>query len=139
MQTLSAGTRAAQTAICWPDDTLVTGESVVEVALLGGAGYRVDPGMNRGTITITEDDDCANPGAHTLDMPIGGNLNTTCVCRTRAVAAELYPGLVQLANGNPWDHTVDDYYVTINGNRALRSSTDSSNSCPESPDQGPGS
>ncbi len=33
MQTLSAGTKAAQTAICWPDDTLMAGDSVVEVAL----------------------------------------------------------------------------------------------------------
>ncbi|MCY4148771.1 MAG: hypothetical protein OXF73_05390, partial [Gammaproteobacteria bacterium] len=60
-------------------------------------------------------------------------MNNTCVCRTRAVAARLYPGSVSGIT-----HTIDDYYVTINGNRSLRSSTDRSNYCPQSPYQGPG-
>ncbi|MCY4148537.1 MAG: hypothetical protein OXF73_04155 [Gammaproteobacteria bacterium] len=38
----SAGTGAAGTAICWPDDTLVTGDSEVEVVLLAGSGYLVE-------------------------------------------------------------------------------------------------
>ncbi|MCY4147945.1 MAG: hypothetical protein OXF73_01055 [Gammaproteobacteria bacterium] len=126
--------------ICWADDHLVTGDSEVEVVIVGGAGYQVSPDRDRNsfTFTITEDDDCANPGSDTLYMPIGGNMNNTCVCRTRAVAAELYPGSVKQADGQDWDHNLDDYYVTINGNRSLRSSTDRSNYCPESPYQGPG-
>ncbi len=124
--------------ICWRNDHLVTGDSEVEIVIVGGAGYRVDPARNSLVFTIIEDDDCANPGNHTVYVPVGGNMNNTCVCRTRAVAAELYPGSVQQADGQDWDHTIDDYYVTINGNRSLRSSTDYSNYCPESPYQGPG-
>ena len=124
--------------ICWRNDHLDTGDSEVEVVIVGGAGYRVNPAKNSIIFTITEDDDCANPGNRTVYVPIGGNMNNTCVCRTRAVAAELYPGSVQQADGTDWDHSIDDYYVTINGNRSLRSSNDSSNYCPESPYQGPG-
>ena len=94
--------------------------------------------MNSGTITITEDDDCASPDDRTLYMPIGGNMNNTCVCRTRAVAAALHPGSVKQADGEDWDHRLDDYYVTINGNLSLRSSTDYSRYCLQSPYQGPG-
>ena len=125
--------------ICWRNDHLVTGDSEVEIVIVGGAGYRVDPSRNGLVFTIVEDDDCANPGSDTLYVPMGGNMNNTCVCRTRAVAAELYPGSVKQADGQDWDHTVDDYYVTINGNRSLRSSNDQSRYCPESPYQGPGS
>ncbi len=125
--------------ICWRNDHLDTGDSVVEIVIVGGAGYRVDPTRNSLRFTIKEDDDCANPGNRTVYVPIGGNMNNTCVCRTRAVAAELYPGSVKQADGQDWNHTVDDYYVTINGNRSLRSSNDQSNYCPESPYQGPGS
>ena len=124
--------------ICWKNDYLDTGDSEVEIVIVGGSGYRVSPNNNSFTFTIVEDDDCANPGDNTVYVPIGGNMNNTCVCRTRAVAAELYPGSVQQADGQDWDHTVDDYYVTINGNRSLRSSNDQSNYCPESPYQGPG-
>ncbi len=124
--------------ICWRNDHLDTGDSEVEIFIVGGAGYRVDPTRNSLRFTIKEDDDCANPGNRTVYVPIGGNMNNTCVCRTRAVAAELYPGSVKQADGQDWNHTVDDYYVTINGNRSLRSSNDQSNYCPESPYQGPG-
>ncbi len=113
--------------------------SAVEVVIVGGAGYRVMPGKNRIRFTITEDNDCANPGNRTVYVPVGGNFNTLCVHRTRAVAARLYPGTVRQADGTDWDHTLDDYYVTINDNRSLRSSTDSSNYCLESSCQGPGS
>ncbi|MCY4151260.1 MAG: hypothetical protein OXE94_03360, partial [Aestuariivita sp.] len=65
--------------ICWADDHLVTGDSEVEVVIVGGAGYQVNPAANSFTVTITEDDDCANPGSDTLYMPIGGNMNNTCV------------------------------------------------------------
>ncbi len=129
----------SQDPICWKNDHLDTGDSVVEVVMVGGAGYRVNPVGNSVTFTIEEDDDCANPGNETVYVPIGGNMNNTCVCRTRQVAAELYPGSVQQADGSDWDHSIDDYYVTINGNRSLRSSRDTSNYCPESPYQGPGS
>ncbi len=120
--------------ICWRNDHLDTGDSVVEIVIVNGAGYRVSPTQNSITFTIKEDDDCANPGNRTVYVPIGGNMNNTCVCRTRAVAASLYPGSVTGIT-----HTIDDYYVSINGNRSLRSSTDRSNYCPESPYQGPGS
>ena len=125
--------------ICWRNDFLDTGDSEVEIVIVGGNNYRVDPLRNSLVFTIKEDDDCANPGNRTVYVPIGGNMNNTCVCRTRAVAAQLYPGSVQQADGSDWTHTVDDYYVTINGNRSLRSSNDQSNYCPESPYQGPGS
>ena len=123
--------------ICWRNDHLDTGDSVVEVVIVGGVGYQTDPTANSVTFTITEDDDCANPGDRTVYVPVNGNMNNTCVCRTRAVAAELYPGSVKQANGQDWNHTLDDYYVTINGNRSLRSSRDSSRYCPDSPYQGP--
>ncbi len=135
---LNVGTRDDETAICWQDDTLATGDSVVEVFLVNGSGYRVNPNMNRGTFTITDDDVCGTPSSimdagGTLYMPMGGNMNRTCVCRTRRSAATLYPGSVPSIT-----HNIDDYYVTINGNRSLRSSRDQSNYCPESPYQGPG-
>ncbi len=119
--------------ICWRNDHLDTGDSEVEIVIVGGVGYRVNPTRNSLRFTILEDDDCANPGNRTVYVPIGGNMNNTCVCRTRAVAAELYPGSVEGVA-----HRIDDYYVTINGNRSLRSSNDQSNYCPESPYQGPG-
>jgi len=119
--------------ICWRNDHLDTGDSVVEIVIVNGAGYRVNPTQNSLTFTIREDDDCANPGNRTVYVPIGGNMNNTCVCRTRQVAAQLYPGSVTGIT-----HTIDDYYVTINGNRSLRSSTDRSNYCLQSPYQGPG-
>ena len=119
--------------ICWKNDHLDTGDSEVEIVIVGGTGYRVNPAANSLSFTIREDDHCESPGNRTVYVPIGGNMNNTCVCRTRAVAARLYPGSVSGIT-----HTIDDYYVTINGNRSLRSSTDRSNYCPESPYQGPG-
>ncbi|MCY4226604.1 MAG: hypothetical protein OXF20_02710 [Gammaproteobacteria bacterium] len=124
--------------ICWKNDHLDTGDSEVEIVIVGGTGYRVNPARNSLSFTIREDDHCESPGNRTVYVPIGGNMNNTCVCRTRAVAARLYPGSVKQADGQDWTHSLADYYVTINGNRSLRSSTDYSRYCLQSPYQGPG-
>ena len=118
--------------ICWKNDNLDTGDSEVEIVIVGGVGYRVNPNRNSLRFTIVEDDDCANPGERTVYVPIGGNMNNTCVCRTQTVAEGLYPDqrAARQASGAEWSPSVKDY---------LRSTADHSNYCPESPYQGPGS
>ena len=104
--------------ICWKNDYLVTGDSEVEIVIVGGVGYRVNPNRNSLRFTIVEDDDCANPGEHTVYVPIGGNMNNTCVCITK-------------------DKVIANYGETesyLKSSRHWR--TDSTNYCPESPYQG---
>ena len=105
--------------ICWADDHLVTGDSEVEVVIVGGAGYQVNPAANSFTVTITEDDDCANPGDHRVYVPIGGNMNNTCVCITKAkFIADSGESESYLKTAHKWR-------------------TYSTKYCPESPYQGP--
>ncbi|MCY4304152.1 MAG: hypothetical protein OXC62_05140 [Aestuariivita sp.] len=105
--------------VCWADDHLVTGDSEIEVVIVGGAGYQVNPAANSFTVTITEDDDCANPGDHTVYVPIGGNMNNTCKCITKAkFIADSGESESYLKSAHKWR-------------------TYSTNYCAESPYQGP--
>jgi len=49
------------TGLCFKDDTLDTGPSVVEVVIANGPGYTVHPDRGRIEFTITDNDDCATP------------------------------------------------------------------------------
>ena len=97
--------RAVQThgspgPLCWKDDYLVTGDSEVEVFIVGGSGYWVNPASNSVRFTIKENDDCTMPGNDLLYKPINGN--NTCLCATEAKAKEYDLKPHKMCPDSPW-------------------------------------
>ncbi len=115
---------------CFPDDRLITDDSVIEVVLMPGNGYTINPDMRSVLLTVEDDSEeqCANM-AHITRMGgllykvRGGNLNDTCVCanQSRVVAAGIADG-------------ESESYATT----ALTWRTDSTNYCSDSPYRRPG-
>ena len=87
--------------LCWKDDYLVTGDSEVEVFIVGGSGYWVNP-ASRVRFTIKEDDDCTRPGDDLLYKPINGNFNRMCLCATAAKAKEYDLKPHKMCPESPW-------------------------------------
>ena len=98
----SVQTTGSPGPLCWKDDHLVTGDSEVEIFIVGGSGYWVNPASNSVRFTIKEDDDCTMPGDDLLYKPINGNLNNTCLCATEAKAMEYGLKPHKMCPDSPW-------------------------------------
>ena len=97
-----AQTNGSPGPLCWKDDYLVTGDSEVEVFIVGGSGYWVNPASNSIRFTIKEDDVCATPGENLLYKPMNGSLNDMCLCATEMKAMELNLKPHEMCSDSPW-------------------------------------
>ncbi len=76
---------------CFPNDLLVTGDSVVRVVLMGGMGYTINPNMRSVDITVrdTPGESCATPssapgGKYYMPHPQGGLAWGVCTCAAKS-------------------------------------------------------
>lgn len=117
-------------SLCFPDDRLITGESMIRVVLMGGSGYTVNPDMAAVDVRINDDasDACDNPdgimnSGGIIYKVLNGNLNDMCVCANQSKVVA-----TGIADGE------EESYATT----ALKWRTDSTDYCPNSPCQRPG-
>ncbi len=79
----------ASTGLCWGDDNLATGDSLVEVVVLNGPGYTVHPTKGRKSFTIRDNDSCSNPTAATGGVVYRMNGSSTCICATESRVSDV--------------------------------------------------
>jgi len=126
------------TDICFKDDTLDTGPSVVEVVIANGPGYTVHPEWGRIEFTITDNDNCAAP----VGTP-GGVVykESGCRCATESLHPSVRRHGSQTTTITRRDTTVtytqpEEAYQQTLSNLASHFSDPSYLYCPESPWKG---
>jgi len=127
------------TALCFKDDTLDTGPSVVEVVIANGPGYTVHPERGRIEFTITDNDDCARPD----DTP-GGVVykESGCRCATESLhpSVRRHGSQTTILNENQNNERTytqpEEAYQQTLSNLANHFSDPSYLYCPESPWKG---
>ncbi len=99
---------------CFPNDVLITDDTVIEVVLMPGNGYTINPDMRSVRLTVEDDSEeaCDNleeigRRAMSSNAPLlykvrNGNLNDTCICATEAQVDKyrLKPEL--MCDDSPW-------------------------------------
>ena len=132
---------------CFPDDLLITGESVIQVVLMPGTGYTINPDMRSVLINVDDEngEECSNGNHITasggrLYKVQNGNLNDTCVCSNKSLAAidEPYDGYTPLTPDGLNEDPVVYGDIPTYGESSLKWVTDTTNYCKDSPYQRPG-
>ncbi len=72
------------TGLCWKDDNLDTGDSEVMIVIVNGPGYTVHPTEGRAYLTITDNDDCANPAGTPGGVVYQRRGGSSCTCATES-------------------------------------------------------
>ncbi len=123
----------------FPDDLLVTGDSVVRVILMPGTGYTINPNMRSVDITVRdtpgESCDAASSGVkYYMPHPQGGLAWGVCTCSDEGP----WHPQQRLVNGNRvWVNKGDDGYDEAYGAEQRKWRSDTTNYCPDSPYQRP--
>jgi len=132
-------------AVCWVDDIIDSGlaESRFEMRVLPTPGYDTSRAVR--TFGITEDDNCLRPQStpgNIVKVAQGGDLNNTCVCSSKSlVEVTPHEGYTPLTPGQGGLNRPAVVYgdIPTYGQSSLKWTTDSTNYCPDSPYQKPGS